>query len=45
MRKMAIEGQTAAHQGFVMISIALLFMLGYVLYDGLDERRRRMTTT
>lgn len=45
MRKMANDSQMAAHQGFVMLSIAFLFMLGYVLYDGLDERRRSKSKT
>lgn len=45
MRKVASEGQIAAHQGFVMFSIVFLFMVGYVLYDGLDERRRSKSKT
>lgn len=45
LRKIVSEAQTAAHQGFVMISIALLFMFGYVLYDGLDDRKRSKSKT
>ena len=42
-RKVAIQGQTAAHQGLVMISIALLFMFGYLLYDGLEAQEDRFS--
>ena len=45
LRKIVSEAQTAAHQGFVMICITLLFMFGYVLYDGLDEHRRSKSKT